>query len=95
MSTPSSPVSVQLEPHLADVRKSLVYEKVTDDTKYGALMMSAENAKAGTGGMDDPPFVVANSMREVQPEINLLVSPVRENLVYVEPPGTPKWVMRL
>ena len=37
--------------------------------------MSAENAKAGTGGMDDPPFVVANSMREVQPEINLLVSP--------------------
>ena len=79
--------------HLADFRKSLVYEKVTDDTKYGALMMSAENAKAGTGGMDDPPFVVANSMREVQPEINLLVSPVRENLVYVEPPGTPKWVM--
>ena len=79
--------------HLADFRKSLVYEKVTDDTKYGALMMSAENAKAGTGGMDDPPFVVANSMREVQPEINLLVSPVRENLVYLEPPGTPKWVM--
>ena len=79
--------------HLADFRKSLVYEKVTDDTKYGALMMSAENAKAGTGGMDDPPFVVANSMREVQPEINLLVSPVRENLVYIEPPGTPTWVM--
>jgi hypothetical protein len=79
--------------HLADFRKSLVYEKVTDDTRYGALMMSAENAKAGTGGMDDPPFVVANSMREVQPEINLLVSPVRENLVYLEPPGTPKWVM--
>ena len=79
--------------HLADFRKSLVYEKVTDDTKYGALMMSAENAKAGTGGMDDPPFVVANSMREVQPEINLLVSPVRENLVYLEPPGTPRWVM--
>jgi hypothetical protein len=79
--------------HLADLRKSLVYEKVTDDTTYGALMMSAENAKAGTGGMDDPPFVVANSMREVQPEINLLVSPVRENLVYIEPPGTPKWVM--
>jgi Helicase conserved C-terminal domain len=79
--------------HLADFRKSLVYEKVTDDTRYGALMMSAENAKAGTGGMDDPPFVVANSMREVQPEINLLVSPVRENLVYLEPPGTPTWVM--
>jgi len=79
--------------HLAEFRKTLVYEKVTDDTRYGALMMSAENAKAGTGGMDDPPFVVANSMREVQPEINLLVSPVRENLVYIEPPGTPEWVM--
>jgi hypothetical protein len=79
--------------HLAEFRKSLVYEKVTDDTRYGALMMSAENAKAGTGGMDDPPFVVANSMREVQPEINLLVSPIRENLVYVEPPGTPRWEM--
>jgi Helicase conserved C-terminal domain len=79
--------------HLADLRKSLVYEKVTDEAKYGALMMSAENAKAGTGGIDDPPFVVANSMREVQPEINLLVSPVRDNLVYIEPLGSPKWVM--
>ena len=79
--------------HLAGLRKLLVYEKVTDDTKYGALMMSAENAKAGTGGMDDPPFVVANSMREVQPEINLLVSPIRNNLVYEPPPGTPEWVM--
>ena len=41
--------------------------------------------------MSGPPFVVANSMREVQPEINLLVSPIKENLFYIAPPGTPKW----
>ena len=38
-----------------------------------------------------PPFVVANSMREVQPEINLLVSPIKDNLVYIAPPGAPRW----
>ena len=32
--------------HLADLRKTLVYERVTDDTRYDALMMSAENARA-------------------------------------------------
>jgi hypothetical protein len=42
---------------------------------------------------DAAPFVVANSMREVQPEINLLVSPITENLVYVAPPGSPTWKM--
>jgi hypothetical protein len=42
---------------------------------------------------DSPPFVVANSMREVQPEINLLVSPIKDNLVYIAPPDAPKWVM--
>jgi hypothetical protein len=32
-------------------------------------------------------------MREVQPEINLLVSPIKENLVYMAPPGAPMWEM--
>ncbi len=81
--------------HLADLRKTLVYERVTDDTKYDALMMSAENARAGgapgVGGTDAAPFVVANSMREVQPEINLLVSPIKDNLFYKAPPGAPRW----
>jgi hypothetical protein len=77
--------------HLSDLRLSLVYERVTDESKNGALMMSAENAKSRVGGLDDPPFVVANSMREVQPEINLLVSPLKDNLIYIPPPGTPKW----
>ena len=77
--------------HLADLRKTLVYERVTDDTRYDALMTSAENARARSGGQDAPPFVVANSMREVQPEINLLVSPIKNNLIYLPPPGTPQW----
>ncbi|HEX5406424.1 MAG TPA: helicase-related protein [Pseudonocardiaceae bacterium] len=76
---------------LADHRKSLVYEKVTDDTRHDALLMSAENARSRAGSRDAPPFVVANSMREVQPEINLLVSPIKENLVYIAPPGAPRW----
>jgi hypothetical protein len=54
-------------------------------------MASAENTRAPGNGSDAPPFVVANSMREVQPEINLLVSPIKDNLVYIEPPGAPQW----
>jgi hypothetical protein len=76
---------------LLDLRKTLVYERVTDDTRYDALMTSAENARARSGGQDAPPFVVANSMREVQPEINLLVSPIKNNLIYRPPPGAPEW----
>ncbi|MFJ5228851.1 DISARM system helicase DrmA [Kitasatospora sp. NPDC088391] len=74
-------------------RKSLVYEKVKDDSLHDALIMSAENAKAGIDSLDAPPFVVANSMREVQPEINLLVSPIKERLVYRAPDHAPKWKM--
>jgi hypothetical protein len=32
-------------------------------------------------------------MREVQAEINLLVSPVKERLYIDEPPGSPQWEM--
>lgn len=79
--------------HLVELRKSLVYEKVLDDSRHDALMMSAENAKAGIDTRDAPPFIVANSMREVQPEINLLVSPIKERLVYRAPDYAPKWQM--
>ncbi|MBC9714317.1 helicase [Streptomyces sp. TRM66268-LWL] len=79
--------------HLVELRKSLVYEKVLDDSRHDALMMSAENAKAGIDTRDTPPFIVANSMREVQPEINLLVSPIKERLVYRAPDYAPKWQM--
>jgi hypothetical protein len=77
--------------HLQDLRKSLVYERFTDDARFGPLMISAENARSLPGSRDSAPFVVPNSMREVQPEINLLVSPIKENLVYIAPPGTPAW----
>ena len=53
------------------------------------LMISAENARARAAGCDTPPFVVPNSMREVQPEINLLVSPIARTWSTVAPPGTP------
>jgi hypothetical protein len=74
-----------------DLRKSLVYERVKDESRYDALMISAENAKSRAPSRDTPPLVVPNSMREVQPEINLLVSPIPENLIYIAPPGAPKW----
>jgi hypothetical protein len=84
---------VKRRKYLAEVQKSLVYERVTDEGHYGPLMISAENAEAQVEGKDAAPFVVANSMREVQPEINLLVSPIAGNLVYRAPPGTPAWQM--
>lgn len=77
--------------YLANNRKSLSYERISDDAHQGVLMMSAENAASHADSPDAPPFVVANSMREVQPEINLLVSPIKENLVYHPPPGVPDW----
>jgi hypothetical protein len=80
--------------HLMEDRKSLVYERVLDDGRHDALMMSAENAKAGIDTRDAPPFVVANSMREVQPEINLLVSPIKERLVYRAPDNAPRWTLQ-
>ena len=41
----------------------------------------------------EAPFVIANSMREVQPEINLLVSPVSERLFARTPEGVPEWTL--
>lgn len=83
----------QRRKHLEEMRKGLVYEKVVDDTRHDALIMSAENAKSRIDTRDAPPFIVANSMREVQPEINLLVSPIKERLVYIAPVNAPQWVM--
>ena len=71
--------------------KALVYDRVTDQGSAGALMLSPEHAKQLVKTADFPPFVVANSMREVQPEINLLVSPLAENLYLPDPPGAPRW----
>jgi hypothetical protein len=79
--------------YLANQSKALAYERTPDEAHQGPLIMSPEMKRSMATSKDAAPFVVANSMREVQPEINLLVSPIVENLVYVAPPGSPQWDM--
>lgn len=59
---------------------------------YSPLVVDAENttfARTATG--HGAPFPIANSMREVQPEITLRVSPLADRMQYVEPPDAPQW----
>ena len=77
----------------ADMGKTLVYERTGESDKYLPLIISPENAKAAKAGGDEAPFVIANSMREVQPEINLLVSPLAERLFARAPEGAPGWTL--
>ena len=70
--------------------KTLVYERVRKGAGQGSLMIGAEAAGRKLPG--DPPFVVPNSMREVQPEINLLVSPDPKRLFVKPPENAPSWV---
>jgi hypothetical protein len=76
-----------------DMHKRLVYERTGEGDKYLPLMMSPENAKAEVGSATGAPFVIANSMREVQPEINILVSPIPEKLFASTPEGAPHWTL--
>ena len=69
----------------------LVYERGRDDVRYFPLLRSAESAGRGGFRPDDAPFVVAGSMREVQPEINLLVSPDPIRLVDDSTDNAPAW----
>lgn len=77
----------------SDMHRTLVYERTGEGDKYLPLLMSPENAKAGVGSSNQAPFVVANSMREVQPEINILVSPIPERLFAHVPDGAPRWTL--
>ncbi len=72
----------------------LVYEKIPEGKggEFSPLLLSPENQRSDVGTADSPPFVVANSMREVQPEINLLVTPKKENLMAWELRDEPDWV---
>ncbi|HEU5271378.1 MAG TPA: hypothetical protein VFU36_15740, partial [Jatrophihabitans sp.] len=79
----------------AEMHRTLVYERTGDGNKYLPLIISPENAKASPGGALEAPFVIANSMREVQPEINMLVSPVPERLFARVPDGVPDWSLPL
>ena len=72
--------------------RTLVYEKAKDASE-APLLISAESAKDRAGEVGLPPFVVANSMREVQPEINLLISPIAERLFQEIPITAPGWVL--
>ena len=71
--------------------KTLVYERTGEGDKYLPLIISPENAKASVGGSMEAPFIIANSMREVQPEINILVSPLPDRLFARAPEGAPEW----
>jgi hypothetical protein len=68
---------------------ALVYErsKGTDAIQFPMLI----SPEARTTSDAEKVFVVANSMREVQPEINLLVSPSKDRLAFKEPIGAPGW----
>lgn len=69
----------------------LVYERGVDNVSYFPLLRSAESAGSRGSKRDDAPFVVAGSMREVQPEINLLVSPDPARLVDDSTDDAPAW----
>lgn len=69
----------------------LIYERGADNARYFPLLRPAEAAGSRGSSPDDAPFIVAGSMREVQPEINLLVSPDPARLLDNAPDDAPAW----
>ncbi|OLT16281.1 helicase [Serinicoccus sp. CUA-874] len=74
----------------ADTKGALVYERVPRGQPFWPLLISPEDTVPSVA---DRVFVVANSMREVQPEINLLVSPSPGRLAFKEPQDSPEWTI--
>jgi hypothetical protein len=74
----------------ADNKGALVYERVPKGQVFWPLLISPEDTVPSVA---DRVFVVANSMREVQPEINLLVSPSPDRLAFKEPIDSPEWTI--
>lgn len=74
-------------------RQRLVYERTGEGGKHLPLIISPENHRASVGSTSEAPFVIANSMREVQPEINILVSPIPEKLFARTPAGLEDWAL--
>lgn len=74
-------------------KANLSYERAFNSKSgtWEPLIRSAESVRSRRSAADGAPFVVANSMREVQPEINILVSPKEEYLIYDEPVSAPTW----
>lgn len=71
-----------------ETKGALYYERIPPNTTAWSLLISPESTLIKPA---DQVFVVANSMREVQPELNLLVSPTAENLAFKEKPSFPQW----
>ncbi|BBX48052.1 DISARM system helicase DrmA [Mycobacterium cookii] len=71
-----------------EAKGALYYERVPQNKTAWPLLISPESMLIKP---TDQIFVVANSMREVQPEINLLVSPTAENLAFREKSSFPQW----
>jgi hypothetical protein len=71
--------------------RTLVYERTRDDDQFLPLIISPENFRTVAGDAHVAPFVVANSMREVQPEINILVSPQQDRLYNMPSDAAPGW----
>jgi hypothetical protein len=67
----------------------LVYERSTDKTQVTRPLLISPEVRTTTPA--EKVFVVANSMREVQPEINLLVSPSPDRLAAKDPVDAPAW----
>lgn len=72
----------------ANASGALVYERRPKKEVSWPLLISPEDTLPSVA---DRVFVVANSMREVQPEINLLVSPSADRLAFKEPLDSPEW----
>ncbi|MEP9415807.1 DISARM system helicase DrmA [Gordonia sp. VNQ95] len=70
-------------------KDALVYSRRRKDVVEFPLLISPESALASPA---DRIFMVANSMREVQPEFNLLVSPKNDGLAFSEPVSAPRWI---
>ena len=71
-----------------ETKGALYYERVPQNTTAWPLLISPESTLIKPA---DQVFVVANSMREVQPELNLLISPTAENLAFKEKQSFPQW----
>jgi hypothetical protein len=74
--------------------QQLVYERFPQgkDGDFAPLVRSP--ASSVSDNLSGPPFKVANSMREVQSEINLLVSPVKDRMMSWELENSPPaWVL--
>lgn len=79
--------------YASERHQTLVYERTGEGGKHLPLIISPENRRANVGSTNEAPFVIASSMREVQPEINILVSPVPDRLFARTPAGVENWAL--